>query len=118
MSLTRSNKNEMKMNCHAQTLGEAGQQAMVVGQRIALSGRQMADVVVPQIVSAEKEIMADQDKVTLIGVIVTGVAAVGAVAVTQLPQEGDSSDAVSSSIPFLSKSLGSFRAWKFLRQSE
>jgi hypothetical protein len=56
----------------AQTLGEAGQQAMVV----ALTGRQMADVVVPQIISAEKEIMADQVKVTLNeeGVIATKLA--------------------------------------------
>jgi hypothetical protein len=46
------------------------------------------------------------------------VAAVGAVAVTQLRQEGDSSDVVSSSDPFFSMSLGDFRAWKFLRQSE
>jgi hypothetical protein len=28
---------------------------MVVGQRVALMGRQMADVVVPQIISAEKK---------------------------------------------------------------
>jgi hypothetical protein len=52
---------------------------MVVCQRVALAGRQMADVVVPQIISAEKGIMADQDKVTLIeeGVIATRLAAVG-----------------------------------------
>jgi hypothetical protein len=42
---------------NAQDLGEAGQQAMVVGQRFTRTGGQMADFVVPQIISAENEIM-------------------------------------------------------------
>jgi nucleoid-associated protein YgaU len=51
---------------NAQTLGEAGQQAMVVAQRVARTSRQMAVAVVPQINLAEREIMDDQDTVTLI----------------------------------------------------